>query len=100
MASRAVPTRAATITPIRRRYLRRSVTCPGRVAASGAGRWVRAVDLRVCLELGLRDPGDRAARHAHLELRGDAHGHVFLPQLRDLAVHAACGDDLVADLQV
>ena len=105
-ARRAGPCRRARprSRPIRRRYLRRSVTCPGRVAASGAGSRGPGGSallgrLEPAVRVGLRDRGDRAPRDAHLELRARCARSRRPRPARDLAVHAACGDDLVADLR-
>src|SRR5690348_15535832 len=98
----SAPTSAAQMTPIRIRYLRRSVTSGKRVA--GLLRW-RGLRLRLGLLRLVRlvrrdDAADRAPRHAHLEVGSDLQHDVVTHVLGDPAVDAAGGHDLVADLDL
>src|SRR5882757_3290959 len=101
-ASMIAPISAIAIAPMRRRYLRRSLTCGGRLAVVFGLRRLVRLGIRLVglyFRLGGRDDGaDRLAGDANLELRGDADHHVVVVHLGHLAVDAAGGEHLGADL--
>src|SRR5882757_5806558 len=108
-ARRTAPMSAAVIAPISRRYLRRSLICRGkgsRASGSRCGAGGVRLGLFGRLELawlgrgGGDDARDRAPRDAHVELGRDPDGHVLVSEADDLAVDAAGGDDLVADVEL
>src|SRR6478736_3664380 len=91
---------AATIARARRRYFRRSLTSPERVAALGFRSWLGGgLFLLGTVVLG-QVRRDCAPVELDLDGRCDADAEHLLAELRDLCMQPARGNYLIADAEV